>query len=85
MPVQHHSPTAASGGKASAMSRTWPTDLVGAVLMGVGGVVAMGCMIGQGISGVSTLSLGSLLALAAIVAGALLALRYQTWRIESMV
>ena len=59
--------------------------LVGAVLMGVGGVVAMGCTIGQGISGVSTLSLGSLLALAAIVAGALLALRYQTWRIESMV
>ena len=57
---------------------------VGALLMGVGGVVAMGCTIGQGISGVSTLSLGSLLALAAIVAGALLALRYQTWRLERL-
>jgi hypothetical protein len=59
--------------------------LVGAVLMGVGGVVAMGCTIGQGISGVSTLSLGSLIALAAIVGGAVLALRYQTWRLERMI
>ena len=58
--------------------------LVGAVLMGVGGVVAMGCTIGQGISGVSTLALGSLIALAAIVGGAVLALRYQTWRLERM-
>ena len=36
--------------------------LVGAVLMGVGGVTAIGCTIGQGLSGISTLSLGSLLA-----------------------
>jgi len=56
--------------------------LVGAVLMGVGGVVALGCTIGQGISGVSTLSLGSFIALAAIVAGAVLALRFQIWRLE---
>ncbi|MDN3543794.1 MAG: YeeE/YedE family protein [Roseateles asaccharophilus] len=59
--------------------------LVGAVLMGVGGVVAMGCTVGQGLSGVSTLSLGSFIALAAIVAGAVLALRYQVWRLERMV
>jgi hypothetical protein len=39
--------------------------LVGAVLMGVGGVTAMGCTIGQGLSGVSTLALGSFIALAA--------------------
>ena len=57
--------------------------LVGAILMGIGGVVVMGCSIGQGISGVSTLSLGSFLALAAIVGGAVLALRYQMWRMES--
>lgn len=56
--------------------------LVGALLMGVGGVTAMGCTIGQGISGVSTLALGSFLALAAIVGGAWLALHYQTWRVE---
>ncbi len=59
--------------------------LVGASLMGVGGVVALGCTVGQGLSGVSTLSLGSGLALAGIVAGAVLALRYQVWRLERMV
>ena len=58
--------------------------LVGAALMGVGGVTAMGCTIGQGLSGISTLSLGSVLALAAIVCGALAALRYQIWRIDRM-
>jgi uncharacterized protein len=58
--------------------------LVGALLMGVGGVTAMGCTIGQGISGVSTLALGSFVALAGIVAGAVLALRWQVWRIERM-
>jgi uncharacterized membrane protein YedE/YeeE len=55
--------------------------LVGAALMGVGGVAAMGCTVGQGLSGVSTLSLGSWLALAGIVAGGIIALRYQQWRI----
>ncbi|WP_326541148.1 YeeE/YedE family protein [Pseudorhodoferax sp.] len=59
--------------------------LAGAALMGVGGVTAMGCTIGQGLSGVSTLALGSFLALAAIVAGAVLALRWQTWRLERSV
>ena len=58
--------------------------LVGAVLMGVGGVMALGCTIGQGLSGVSTLSLGSFIALAAIVAGAVAALRYQVWRLEPL-
>lgn len=56
--------------------------LAGAACMGVGGIVAMGCTIGQGITGVSTLSLGSFIALAAMVAGALLGLRYQEWRLE---
>ncbi|MBA4176543.1 MAG: transporter [Leptothrix sp. (in: Bacteria)] len=58
--------------------------LVGAACMGVGGVVALGCTVGQGLSGVSTLSLGSLLALAAILAGAVAALRYQSWRMDRM-
>lgn len=59
--------------------------LVGAVLMGVGGVTAMGCTIGQGLTGVSTLALGSFVALAGIMAGAVLALRYQVWRLEQQV
>jgi uncharacterized membrane protein YedE/YeeE len=58
--------------------------LGGAALMGIGGVAALGCTIGQGISGISTLSIGSFIALASILAGAVLALRYQTWRIERM-
>ncbi|WP_119165541.1 YeeE/YedE family protein [Algihabitans albus] len=48
--------------------------LLGAALMGFGGVLALGCTIGAGLSGVSTLSLGSMIALAAIVAGARVAL-----------
>jgi hypothetical protein len=56
--------------------------LVGAVLMGVGGVTALGCTVGQGLSGVSTLSLTSFVALASIIAGAVAALRWQVWRLE---
>jgi uncharacterized membrane protein YedE/YeeE len=58
--------------------------LAGAVLMGVGGVAAMGCTIGQGLSGLSTLSLTSLVALAAIIFGALCAFKYQGWRLDRM-
>jgi hypothetical protein len=43
--------------------------LVGGAMMGFGGVLAQGCSIGQGLSGVATLSLGSWLALASILAG----------------
>ena len=48
--------------------------------MGVGGVTALGCTFGQGLSGLSTLSLGSLLAVTGIVAGGLLGVRLQLWR-----
>ncbi|HJQ61167.1 MAG TPA: YeeE/YedE family protein [Vineibacter sp.] len=51
--------------------------LLGGVLMGVGGVFAVGCTVGQGLTGVSTLSIGSLLATAAIFAGAALAMRWR--------
>ena len=57
--------------------------LVGAVLMGFGGVTAMGCSIGQGITGLSLMSAGSCLAVAGIVAGAWIAVRVQLWRMES--
>lgn len=56
--------------------------LIGALLMGVGGVTALGCSVGQGLSGLSVLSVGSMIAVAAIAAGAWLALRYQTWVID---
>ena len=57
-------------------------QLLGAVLMGFGGVTAMGCTVGQGLTGVSTLALGSFLALAGIVAGSAATLKYITWRAE---
>ena len=44
-------------------------SLFGAVLMGIGGVLAMGCTVGQGITGISTLAIGSFLTFAAIVIG----------------
>ena len=44
-------------------------NLLGATLMGVGGVMAMGCTIGQAVTGVSTLALGSFVSFGAIVAG----------------
>jgi uncharacterized protein len=56
--------------------------LVGGCLMGVGGVTALGCTVGQGLTGLSTLSIGSLISVAGIVGGAFAALRYQVWRID---
>jgi len=50
--------------------------LIGASLMGFGGVTALGCTVGQGLSGISTLAIGSLLALPGFIFGAYLALLY---------
>jgi len=57
------------------------SHLIGAALMGFGGVVAMGCTVGQGISGFSTLALGSIITFLAIVTGAAAMLKFQYWRL----
>ncbi len=44
--------------------------LLGAFMMGVGGVTALGCSVGQGVTGLSTLSIGSVLATVSIIVGA---------------
>ena len=54
--------------------------LGGGALMGLGGILALGCTIGQGVTGVSTLALGSLLTLGAIILGAAATLRAQYYR-----
>jgi hypothetical protein len=54
--------------------------IVGGILMGFGGIVALGCTIGQGITGFSTLALGSILTFGAIVAGAAATMKYEYWR-----
>jgi len=47
----------------------------GAALMGVGGVIALGCSVGQGVSAFATLAWSAPVTLAAIAAGALFGLR----------
>ena len=56
--------------------------VVGGILMGFGGVTALGCTVGQGLTGISTLALGSILTFAAIVAGAAATMKWQYWRIS---
>ena len=55
---------------------------LGAALMGVGGVTALGCSMGQGVSGLLTLSAASLAVVAGIGVGVVVALRYLAWRVE---
>jgi hypothetical protein len=54
--------------------------LVGAILMGFGGVLAMGCTVGQAITGISTLAVGSFLTFFAIVLGAALTMKVQYYK-----
>ncbi|MFK5893768.1 MAG: YeeE/YedE family protein [Pseudomonadota bacterium] len=56
------------------------THMIGASLMGIGGVLAMGCTIGQGITGVSTLSLGSILAVSSIIMGSAITMKTQYYK-----
>ena len=64
---------AASRGDARLVSFSSPAEtlryLSGGTLMGFGGVLAGGCTLGAGLSGVGTLSVAAILALAAIMAG----------------
>ncbi|MGC2519443.1 MAG: YeeE/YedE family protein [Burkholderiales bacterium] len=57
------------------------SHLIGGALMGFGGVLALGCTVGQGLSGISTLAAGSFLAFFAIIAGAALTMKVQYWRL----
>jgi uncharacterized membrane protein YedE/YeeE len=54
--------------------------IVGGMLMGFGGITALGCTIGQAITGFSTLALGSIMTFIAIVAGSAATMKYQYWR-----
>lgn len=53
--------------------------MIGAILMGFGGVLGLGCTVGQAISGVSTLALGSFLTFIAIVVGSAVTMKIQLW------
>jgi uncharacterized membrane protein YedE/YeeE len=51
--------------------------LIGAVMMGFGGVLSFGCTIGQGVTGVSTLAIGSFITLLMIIFGSALTMKVQ--------
>jgi hypothetical protein len=57
--------------------------ILGGLLMGFGGVTALGCTIGQGITGFSTLALGSIITFVCIVAGSAATMKWQYWRISA--
>jgi len=63
-------------------ARDLVNHLVGGALMGFGGVLALGCTIGQGITGLSTLALGSFLTFFAIIAGAALTMKLEYWMLS---
>ncbi len=56
--------------------------LLGGVLMGFGGVLAMGCTVGQGITGMSTLALGSVITLVSIIFGSALTMKVEYYRLD---
>lgn len=56
--------------------------ILAGVLMGFGGVLAVGCTIGQGVTGMSTLALGSLIALMAIIAGCAFTIKMQYYMLD---
>jgi uncharacterized protein len=60
-------------------ARDLKRHIAGGVLMGFGGITALGCTIGQGLSGMSTLALGSLLTLLAIIGGAAAMMKIDYW------
>ncbi len=62
-------------------ARDFVNHFIGAILMGFGGVLAMGCTIGQGITGISTLAIGSFITFIAIVFGSSLTMKIQYYKL----
>ncbi len=60
--------------------RDFVNHVIGAVLMGIGGILALGCTIGQAITGASTLAIGSFIAFAGIVFGSALTMKTQYYK-----
>ncbi|MDH5485199.1 MAG: YeeE/YedE family protein [Gammaproteobacteria bacterium] len=60
--------------------RDFITHIIGGIFMGIGGVLALGCTIGQGITGTSTLALGSMLALLSIIFGCAMTMKIQYYK-----
>ena len=64
-----------------ASGKDFVNHFVGAIFMGFGGVLGLGCTIGQGITGVSTLAVGSFLTLISIIFGSALTMKVQYYKL----
>jgi uncharacterized membrane protein YedE/YeeE len=62
--------------------RDFLNHVAGGLLMGFGGFLAMGCTIGQGVTGASTLALGSFLALGAMILGSAITMKVQYYLLD---
>lgn len=60
------------------------SHLVGGALMGFGGILSLGCTIGQGVTGISSLAMGSLLATVAIVFGSALTMKVEYYLLDEI-
>lgn len=76
---------ALTSGRFNLISFASPKDtlnnMVGGALMGTGGVIALGCTVGQAITGFSTLAVGSMITFVFIVLGGIMAIKYMEYRI----
>jgi len=54
--------------------------IVGGTLIGIGGVLSLGCTIGQGVTGVSTLAVGSFVTLISIIIGASITMKIEYYK-----
>lgn len=61
--------------------RVITSNLISGMTMGVGGVLSLGCTIGQGITGVSTLAIGSFVTLFAIIIGSFATQKFMYWKL----
>lgn len=60
--------------------KDFSNHIIGGFLMGIGGVLGMGCTIGQGVTGVSTLALGSFITMLSIMLGSALTMKVQLYK-----
>ena len=56
--------------------------LIGGMLMGFGGILSLGCTIGQGVTGMSTLAMGSVITLAGIIFGSAVTMKIQYYMLD---
>lgn len=60
--------------------KDFANHFIGAILMGFGGVLSMGCTVGQAVTGISTLALGSIITFFAIVLGSAITMKIQYYK-----